>query len=225
MKQISTAGRKILPADAVCAGEHKMLSRLFKKSGVSWIVAGLGNPDKKYEGSRHNMGFIAMDHIAKKHGMYVNRSKFRALTATRKEECGQVLYMKPLTYMNRSGDAIGEAARFYKVPADHVIVLCDDITLPAGTIRIRAKGEAGGHNGLKSIISALGSNEFPRIKIGVGNDTPSGDELIDFVLGKPCEEDLKAIMNRMDDIFSAQELIKEGQLELAQSRYNRGKAE
>ncbi len=192
---------------------------------MSWIVAGLGNPDSKYEGTRHNMGFIAMDHIAEKKGISVTRAKFRSLTALKKEECGQVLYMKPLTYMNRSGDAIGEAARFYKVPADHVIVICDDITLPAGTIRIRAKGEAGGHNGLKSIISALGSSMFPRIKVGVGNGAPSGDELIDFVLGKPNEEDLKAIMSRMDDIFSSQELIKEGQLELAQSRYNKGKSE
>ena len=192
---------------------------------MSWIVAGLGNPDSKYEGTRHNMGFIAMDHIAEKKGISVTRAKFRSLTALKKEECGQVLYMKPLTYMNRSGDAIGEAARFYKVPADHVIVICDDITLPAGTIRIRAKGEAGGHNGLKSIISALGSSMFPRIKVGVGNGAPSGDELIDFVLGKPNEEDLKAIMSRMDDIFSSQELIKEGQLELAQSRCNKGKSE
>ena len=185
-------------------------------------MAGLGNPDRKYEGTRHNMGFIAIDRIAEKRGFSITRSRFRALTAVRREDCGQVLYMKPLTYMNLSGEAIGEAARFYKVPADHVIVLCDDVTLPAGTIRIRAKGEAGGHNGLKSIISCLGSSGFPRIKIGVGNDTPSGDELVDFVLGKPNEEDMKAIMSRMDDIDSAQGLIKAGQLELAQSRYNRG---
>ena len=202
-----------------------MFSRLFSKNGVEWIVAGLGNPDKKYEGTRHNMGFIAIDHIAEDKGLSVTRNRFRSLTALHKEECGQVLYMKPLTYMNRSGDAIGEAARFYKVPADHVLVLCDDITLPAGTIRIRAKGEAGGHNGLKSIISALGSSEFPRIKIGVGNNTPSGDELVEFVLGKPSAEDMKAIMSRMDDIEAAQELIKAGQLELAQSRHNRGKSE
>lgn len=199
-----------------------MISRLFSKNGVNWIVAGLGNPDRKYEGTRHNMGFIAIDRIAEKRGFSITRSRFRALTAVRREDCGQVLYMKPLTYMNLSGEAIGEAARFYKVPADHVIVLCDDVTLPAGTIRIRAKGEAGGHNGLKSIISCLGSSGFPRIKIGVGNDTPSGDELVDFVLGKPNEEDMKAIMSRMDDIDSAQGLIKAGQLELAQSRYNRG---
>lgn len=202
-----------------------MLSRLFSKGGVEWIVAGLGNPDKKYEGTRHNMGFIAIDHIAEKNGFSVIRNRFRSLTSLRKEDCGQVLYMKPLTYMNRSGDAIGEAARFYKVPADHILVLCDDVTLPAGTIRIRAKGEAGGHNGLKSIISVLGSSEFPRIKIGVGNNTPSGDELVEFVLGKPSADDMKAIMSRMDDIEAAQELIKNGQLELAQSRHNRGKNE
>ena len=205
---------------------REMFGKLFGKGGgAQWIVAGLGNPDAKYDGSRHNMGFIAMDYIAKKKGFSVNRVKFQALTCLHREEAGQVLYMKPLTYMNRSGDAIGEAARFYKVPADHVIVICDDITLPAGTIRIRAKGEAGGHNGLKSIIAALGSNEFPRIKVGVGNDTPSGDELVDFVLGRPSEDDLKAIMSRMDDIYSSQELIKEEKLELAQSRYNRGKSE
>ena len=208
-----------------CAQEKHMLSRLFSKGGVEWIVAGLGNPDKKYEGTRHNMGFIAIDHIAEKNGFSVIRNRFRSLTSLRKEDCGQVLYMKPLTYMNRSGDAIGEAARFYKVPADHILVLCDDVTLPAGTIRIRAKGEAGGHNGLKSIISVLGSSEFPRIKIGVGNNTPSGDELVEFVLGKPSADDMKAIMSRMDDIEAAQELIKNGQLELAQSRHNRGKNE
>ena len=168
------------------------------------------------------MGFIALDYIAQKKGFQITRSKFKALTALRKEEQGQVLYMKPLTYMNLSGDSIGEAARFYKIPADHVIVLCDDITLPAGTIRIRAKGEAGGHNGLKSIISQLGDSGFPRIKIGVGNNTPSGDELVDFVLSRPGEEDQKAIMSRMDDILSSVDLIMQGKLELAQSRYNRG---
>ena len=193
--------------------------------GATYLVVGLGNIGAEYANTRHNMGFIAIDHIAEDKGFSVTRNRFRSLTALHKEECGQVLYMKPLTYMNRSGDAIGEAARFYKVPADHVLVLCDDITLPAGTIRIRAKGEAGGHNGLKSIISALGSSEFPRIKIGVGNNTPSGDELVEFVLGKPSAEDMKAIMSRMDDIEAAQELIKAGQLELAQSRHNRGKNE
>lgn len=203
---------------------REMFGKLFGKGGgAQWIVAGLGNPDAKYDGSRHNMGFIAMDYIAKKKGFSVNRVKFQALTCLHREEAGQVLYMKPLTYMNRSGDAIGEAARFYKIPADHVIVMCDDITLPAGTIRIRAKGEAGGHNGLKSIISQLGSSEFPRIKIGVGNNTPSGDELVDFVLSSPSKEDMEAIMSRMDEIMASQDLIKEGRLELAQSRYNRGK--
>jgi len=208
-----------------CVQENEiMLSRLFGKGGVSWIVAGLGNPDTKYEGSRHNMGFIAIDYIAEKKRFSITRSRFQALTSLQREDCGQVLYMKPLTYMNLSGNAIGEAARFYKVPADHVIVMCDDITLPAGTIRIRAKGEAGGHNGLKSIISQLGTNEFPRIKIGVGGNTPSGDELVDFVLGRPSSDDMKKIMSRMDDIMASQDLIKEGSLELAQSKYNKGTA-
>lgn len=188
--------------------------------GAQWIVAGLGNPDRKYEGSRHNMGFEAIDHIAESGRFSITRNKFQALTALVRSGDTGVLYMKPLTYMNLSGNAIGEAAKFYKVPADHVIVICDDITLPAGTLRIREKGSAGGHNGLKSIIACLGSSEFPRIKIGVGDNTPSGDELIDFVLGRPSQEDKKKIEDRYEDVRKAVELIIDGDITLAQSRYN-----
>ena len=131
-----------------------------------------------------------------------------------------MLFLKPMTYMNRSGDSIGEAARFYKVPADHVIVLCDDITLPAGTIRLRDKGSAGGHNGLKSIISQLGSDGFLRIKIGIGGDAPSGDELVDFVLGKPSKEDMEAVRKRYPDIEGAVDLMISRDFTLAQSKYN-----
>ncbi|MBQ9958877.1 MAG: aminoacyl-tRNA hydrolase [Oscillospiraceae bacterium] len=199
-----------------------MFSKFFgKKGGVEWIVAGLGNPEPKYNATRHNLGFEALDYIAQKMGASVTRSRFQALTATVKNKAGeQVLLMKPMTYMNLSGNAIGEAARFYKVPAEHVIVLCDDITLPAGTLRLREKGSAGGHNGLKSIIAQLGSDAFPRVKIGCGGNAPTGDELVDFVLGKPAPEDRKAIEARWADIEKAVALMLADDFKLAQSRYN-----
>ena len=199
-----------------------MFSKIFaKKGGVAWIVAGLGNPEPKYDGTRHNIGFEAVDHIASRMGAPITRSRFQALTATVKNKAGeQVLLMKPMTYMNLSGNAIGEAARFYKVPAERVIVLCDDITLPAGTLRLREKGSAGGHNGLKSIIAQLGSDAFLRVKIGCGGNAPTGDELVDFVLGKPAPEDRKAIAARYDDIDKAVQLMLADNFKLAQSRYN-----
>lgn len=196
-----------------------MFAKIFS-GGVSWIVAGLGNPGKQYDGTRHNMGFLAIDYLAQKKGLDVTRNKFQALTALDRNSAGGVLYMKPLTFMNLSGNAIGEAARFYKVPAEHVLVLCDDITLPAGTLRLREKGSAGGHNGLKSIIAQLGTDAFPRIKIGVGNQTPSGDELVDFVLGQPSKADMELIRGRYEDIGEAVRLILDGEFTLAQSRYN-----
>ena len=191
-----------------------------KKGGVSWIVAGLGNPDSRYEGTRHNMGFMAADYIANEKGVSITKSKFRGLTAAVKIGDEQVLLLKPMTYMNRSGDSIGEAAKFYKVPADHVIVLCDDINLAPGTIRLRDKGSAGGHNGLKSIISQLGTDGFLRIRIGIGGDAPSGEELVDYVLGKPSKEDMEAVRKRYPDILAAAELMVQGDFSLAQSRYN-----
>ncbi len=198
-----------------------MFSKWFrKKSGVNWIIAGLGNPDEKYQGTRHNMGFLALDHIAKEKNVEITRSKFQGLTAIAKYGDEQALLLKPMTYMNRSGNSVVEAAKFYKIPADHVIILCDDITLLPGTIRLREKGSAGGHNGLKSIISQLGSDGFLRIRIGIGGDAPSGDELVDYVLGKPSKTDMEAVQNRYPDIAAAVDLMVHGEFTLAQSKYN-----
>ncbi|MBR5818198.1 MAG: aminoacyl-tRNA hydrolase, partial [Clostridia bacterium] len=147
---------------------------LFKKiekkedpSPVSFIVAGLGNPGKEYEDTRHNVGFLALDYIASSAGVKADRAKFHALVAEGKIGDKRVLFMKPQTYMNNSGTAISEAAAFYKIPAENVIILHDEISFEPGLFRIRRRGSAGGHNGLKSIISYIGE-EFPRIKIGVG---------------------------------------------------------
>ena len=198
-----------------------MFSNWFrKKSGVNWIVAGLGNPDEKYQGTRHNMGFLALDYISEEKNVEIARSKFQGLTAIAKYGDEQVLLLKPMTYMNRSGNSIGEAAKYYKIPADHVIILCDDITLSPGTIRLRDKGSAGGHNGLKSIISQLGSDGFLRIRIGIGGDSHSGDELVDYVLGKPSKEDMERVQKRYPDIAAAVDLMIKGEFTLAQSKYN-----
>lgn len=203
-----------------------MFSNLFhnRTSGVQWIVAGLGNPEKRYAGTRHNLGFDALDYIAEKLGVSVTRSRFGALTGIAKTAAGeQILLMKPLTYINLSGNAVGQAARFYKLPPERVVVLCDDVTLPAGSLRIREKGSAGGHNGLKSIIAALGSDAFPRVKIGCGGNAPHGDELVDFVLGQPSAAERADIDARREDIYQATLLLVANNAQLAQSRYNSGR--
>ena len=141
----------------------------FKPSGsVSWLIVFLGNPGPKYECTRHNAGFMAGDALAKKLGVSINRLRFKALTAAAEINGEKVLLMKPQTFMNLSGEAVGQAARFYKIPPERVLVVSDEISLPLGKLRVRPKGSAGGHNGLKSIIASLGSDAFPRIRIGVG---------------------------------------------------------
>ena len=133
-----------------------------------WLIAGLGNPEAKYDGTRHNAGFAALDYLSGKWGISVSKTKFQGLWGQGEVDSHKVVLLKPLTYMNLSGDSIAPLAGFFKIPADHVIVLCDDITQNPGKLRIRPSGSAGGHNGLKSIIARLGGDGFPRIRIGVG---------------------------------------------------------
>lgn len=155
---------------------------LFRKpSGISWLVVFLGNPGPKYAGTRHNAGFLTADAAEKRYGVSINRSRFKALTASCELGGEKVLFMKPQTYMNLSGDAVQQAVSFYKIPAEHVLVVSDEMSLPVGKIRIRPKGSAGGHNGLKSIISVLGTENFPRIRLGVGAPPPEYD-VKDWVL-------------------------------------------
>ena len=162
---------------------------LFPSRSVSWLVVFLGNPGLRYEGTRHNAGFMTADALARKKNISINRSRFRALTATCQIGDETVMLMKPQTYMNLSGEAVGQAARFYKIPADHVLVVSDDITLPIGALRIRTKGSAGGHNGLKNIISVLGTEEFPRIRLGVGIPPHPDYDRVDWVLSVFRDQD------------------------------------
>ena len=170
-----------------------------KPSGsVSWLAVFLGNPGPKYECTRHNAGFMAGDALAKKLGVSINKLRFKALTAPAEINGEKVLLMKPQTFMNLSGEAVGEAARFYKVPPEHVIVVSDEISLPLGKLRVRPKGSAGGHNGLKSIIAHLGSDAFPRVRLGVGAPPHPDYDMADWVLSVFRNQDLEDMLAAAD---------------------------
>ena len=185
-----------------------------------YIVAGLGNPGKEYEETRHNAGFLAIDFVAEKLGVKINRAKYDSLCTEARIGDKNVLLMKPQTYMNRSGIAISAAADFYKIPTQNILVLCDDITQNPGKIRIRKSGSAGGHNGLKNIIEYGGSDKFPRIRIGVGAKPTPEYDLADWVTGKFSAEDKKAVSARFADIEKAIPLILSGDIEKAMCLYN-----
>lgn len=192
---------------------------LFQKPTVDFLIAGLGNPGKQYAGTRHNAGFDALDHAARRWGIAVDRAKFDGLCGLGTLGDCRVLLLKPQTFMNLSGQSVGKAADFYKIPPQRVIVLFDDISLPPGKLRLRKAGSAGGHNGVKDIIARIGQ-EFPRVKIGVGEKPRPEYDLADWVLGRMSADERKAMERRFDDVAGAVEMITKGQFEAAQSRYN-----
>ena len=166
----------------------------FKKSGgASWLIVFLGNPGREYENTRHNAGFLAADAMEKRLGLKINKFKFSSLTALGRVGDEGVLLLKPQTYMNLSGRAVGEAARFYKIPPERVIVLSDETALPLGRIRVRRSGSAGGHNGLKDVIAALGTEDFPRIRLGVGAKPHEDCDMRDWVLSRFTGRDAETI--------------------------------
>ena len=189
-------------------------------SGVEWLLVGLGNPGDKYDNTRHNVGFAAIDQLAEELRVPVQKLKYRSLTQTVELGGAKVLLMKPITYMNLSGEAVGEAARFFKIPADHVLVLSDDVSLPVGKLRIRKGGSAGGHNGLKSIIQHLGTDQFPRVKIGVGEKPHPDYDMADWVLGKFAGEDLKTIAQAIQRAGKAAECYIHDGPDRAMNRFN-----
>ena len=193
-----------------------------KPAGISWLVVFLGNPGPKYSGTRHNAGFLTADAAEKRFGVSINRSRFKALTASCEINGEKVLFMKPQTYMNLSGEAVGQAAAFYHLPADHVLVISDEMSLPVGKIRIRPKGSAGGHNGLKSIISSLGTDEFPRIRLGVGAPPLPDYDVKDWVLSVFRDQDAEAIAHAAEQAAEAIETYIKFGSEKAMNKYNGG---
>ncbi len=199
----------------------KQIEKTPDTTPISAIVVGLGNPGREYETTRHNVGYVAIDYIADKLGVKIDRARYHALTAEARIGDTRLLLMKPTTYMNNSGLAVSEAASFYKIPPERIIVLHDEISFEPGRIRIRRKGSAGGHNGLKSIIASLGSDAFPRIKIGVGEKPTPEYDLADWVLGKLPRDDAEHIKERLADISASVELILGGEIDLAMQKYSK----
>ncbi|MGN1180937.1 MAG: aminoacyl-tRNA hydrolase [Suilimivivens sp.] len=185
-----------------------------------YIIAGLGNPGKKYEGTRHNIGWQVIDELAEKYNIRVAESKFKGLIGKGIINGQKAVLVKPLTYMNLSGECIGEAVNFYKIDETaELIVVADDISLDVGQIRMRKKGSAGGHNGLKSIIAHLGHEEFMRIKMGVG-DKPEGYDLADYVLGHFSKEEEKILAESRKTAVLAIETIMSDGIDKAMNLYN-----
>ena len=190
-----------------------------KSSAVDWLIVGLGNPGQKYEHTRHNMGFLTVELLAEKTGVKLNKVKFKAAYNIMNFAGCKCLVMKPQTYMNLSGEAVREAVQFYKIPADHVLVIYDDISLPVGKLRVRPTGSAGGHNGIKNIIAHLGTQDFPRVKIGVGAPGADGD-MVDWVIGAPSQAERKVLMESFEKAIQAAECIIEQGCQQAMNKFN-----
>ena len=194
---------------------------LFKNTqGADYMIVGLGNPGSKYDNTRHNIGFACVDYICDKAGVKPDKAKFKALYGTWKYKDKKVIILKPQTYMNLSGEAIGAAARFFKIPPENVILIYDDVSMAVGKMRIRLKGRAGGHNGIKSTIAHIGDT-FPRIKMGVGEKPHPEYDLADWVLGKFTDSDKKALSEKFESAYQAVQLIIDGQSDKAMNLYNR----
>lgn len=193
---------------------------LFRRGAPQYLIVGLGNPGPKYEMTRHNAGFRAVDAIAAEAGASIRQIKFHALVAEAEIGGQKCLLMKPQTYMNESGIAVQAAAAYYKIPAERIIVLFDDITLKPGAMRIRRKGSDGGHNGIKSIIAHLDSEQFPRVKIGVGAKPHRDYDLAAWVLSKFTPEEQKLLEEAYRHAPGAVELLVSGRIDEAMNRYN-----
>lgn len=181
---------------------------LFEKKGaVDWLIVGLGNPGQRYRNTRHNMGFLTVDLLAEKQRVKLNRVKFKSAYQILDFAGYRCLVMKPQTYMNLSGEAVREAAQFYKIPPERVLVIYDDVSLPVGKLRVRPSGSAGGHNGIKNIIAHLGTQDFPRIKIGTGAPAGGGEEMVEWVIGVPAQAERKILLESFERAILAAECV------------------
>ncbi len=198
----------------------KALSEEARPTKPEYIIAGLGNPGVSYEHTRHNAGFLALDAIEKKLGCTSPEHKFNAVCRRAVIGGKSCLLMRPQTFMNKSGEAVSDAMDFYDIPPENIIVIYDDISLDVGTMRIRRKGSAGGHNGIKSIIELCGSQDFPRIKIGIGGKPHPDYDLADWVLSGFSQEDMKKLSEVFDKSAEALELMIKGEIGEAMNRFN-----
>ncbi len=198
----------------------KQIEKKEDNTPLTHIIVGLGNPGEQYAYTRHNAGFLAIDHLSAKIGVNVDRAKFRAFVGEGKINGVRVLLMKPQTFMNLSGFAIQEACAFYKIPPENVIVISDDASFDIGKLRIRKNGSAGGHNGLKNIIECLGSDKFPRIKLGVGQKPFPEYDIADWVLARIPKESEKTFVKVLDKIHDILSLMVKGELDKAMCDYN-----
>ena len=180
-----------------------ILNKFRNDHSIGWLVVFLGNPGLKYRGTRHNAGFMAAEAMAKQLGVGINRLRFKALTAQVDIDGQKVLLMMPQTYMNLSGEAVGQAAKFYKISPEHVIVVSDDVALPLGRLRIRKGGSAGGHNGLKNIIQHLGTDQFPRMRMGVGALPHPDYDMADWVLSSFKNQDAEDMEKLAETVCDA----------------------
>lgn len=185
-----------------------------------FLIVGLGNPGPKYEFTRHNAGFLCMDLLAQQLGVKIDRIKFKSVVADVAIEGSRCILMKPQTFMNNSGEAVRDAANFYKIPPEHIIILFDDISLPPGKLRIRRKGSDGGHNGIKSILYLLGSDQFPRIKLGVGAKPRPDYDLADWVLSTFQKDELSRMKEAMEKACEAVPLLVREETDRAMNLYN-----
>ena len=186
---------------------------------ITHIVAGLGNPGREYAETRHNAGFMAMDYLAQKLGVAVNRAKFDALTGETVIGGKRVLLMKPQTYMNHSGESVRDAAAFYKIPPENILIICDDINLDVGKLRIRRKGSDGGQRGLRDVIYQMNADTMPRIRLGVGK-VPQGGDVVNWVLGRIPEGDRKAFFEVVEKTADAVPLVLAGKIDEAMGKFN-----
>ena len=197
-----------------------IFGRKNKDSAIDAVIVGLGNPESKYDRTRHNAGFMAIDKLCEKYDVQLSKMKFRAIYNTAEINGMRVMLVKPQTYMNNSGESVSEILRFYKIGLDKLVVLCDDISLDVGRLRIRAKGSDGGQKGLRSIIDLVGSQNFTRIKIGIGNKPNPDYDLADWVLSRFRDDEMEALDTALKNAAAAAVMIAGGNIDRAMNKYN-----
>ena len=197
-----------------------LFGKFGNKGGPKWLVVGLGNPGITYEKTRHNAGFLALDKLAASENIRVDRLKYQSLIGQGEIAGVSCLLMKPQTYMNNSGQSVSQAAAFYKIPPQNILVFFDDITQDPGVLRIRRNGSHGGHNGAKDISQLLGSDDYPRIRLGIGDKPHKDYDLAAWVLSKFTDAEWKEMEDAADRAAKAAKLIIQGQTDLAMNRFN-----